>query len=488
VKIAAAGICSIRASVAGDSDHNAADDVDRSFTIHKANATVSVTPYDVVYNGESHTATLVSITGVKRETGNDVGDVDLNGTVHTNAGTYKDEWLFVGSENYNDTSGSLENHIAKASATAHAGGGSSTFDGEPKTPSQCSISGPGFIGDLTCSNNPASVGPDAGSYSIAATVNGTGLSNFDISNNGGTYNIGKAPTTVTVTFEPGPYAYRGSAFSATARVTGAGGLEQSISLVDYSGDCLNVIGANGCAASAEYSESANHLGSDSAARITISKRLLNVTASSHILNFGDAVPNITALLNGFVPGESVSVIDSLPTCSTAYSAGSPIGTYPTSCSGGLDNNYAFASPYNPGTVTVNSACSAFNGFQSPIGGANAYPNMSGPGGSFNSPLRTFKVNSSIPFKFTATCFGLPLTSGVQTLSAQKYSNGIPVGDEAITLADDASTPDNMFRFSDGQWHFNFKTKNLGDEAQGTWLFVATLFDGSRYSVWLAIRK
>ena len=39
----------------------------------------------------------------------------------------------------------------------------------------------------------------------------------------------------------------------------------------------------------------------------------------------------------------------------------------TSCSGAASGNYSFV--YLPGTVTVLTACSAFNGFLSPIGGA-----------------------------------------------------------------------------------------------------------------------
>ena len=482
VHIVAAGTCTIRASLGGDSDYNPADDVDRSFTIHKADATVVVTPYDVIYDGQPHIATLVSIVGVNGETDAEVGTVDLSGTEHTNAGSYlKDFWTLTGTNNYNDASGNVSNNISKASATAHAGGGTATYDGTTKTPSVCAINGPGYLGDLTCSNDPGIVGPAAGSYTIQATVNGTGLSNFDITKIDGTYTIEKAPTVTTVTFEAGPYVYRGTPFAASARVTGPGGLDQAVAPVTYSGDCLNVTGSNGCVGTATYSESMNYLQSIGSSSITISRRALNVNASSHVLTFNDAVPAIMPAFIGFVPGENASVIDTPPTCSTAYTVGSPVGTYQTNCSGGLDNNYSFAS-YTPGVVTVNTACSAFNGFLSPIGGANAYPNIKGPGGSFYSPLRTFNMNSTIPFKFTATCFGSPLTTGIQTLSAQKYVYGLPVGDPVVIF-------DNHFRFQDGQWQLNFKTSDLGGKkgGLGTWLFEVTLFDGSRFNVWLAIR-
>src|SRR5207253_516478 len=71
-------------------------------TINKATATVVVTPYTVTYDGNPHTATVTSITGVNGETGATVGSVTLN-TTHTNAGTYgSDSWSFTGAANYNN--------------------------------------------------------------------------------------------------------------------------------------------------------------------------------------------------------------------------------------------------------------------------------------------------------------------------------------------------------------------------------------------------
>src|SRR5207247_10311566 len=81
--------------------------------------------------------------------------------------------------------------------------------------------------------------------------------------------IGKAPSVTSVTFEAGPYVYRGSAFTAIAAVTGVGGLNQLLA-VQYSGDCTNVTSANGCVASATYAGDANHNGSSGSASITIS--------------------------------------------------------------------------------------------------------------------------------------------------------------------------------------------------------------------------
>jgi hypothetical protein len=69
-------------------------------TIGKANAAVVVTPYNVQWDGNPHTAAS-TITGVNGQTGAAVGTVTLN-TTHTDIGTYNtDSWSFTPSANYN---------------------------------------------------------------------------------------------------------------------------------------------------------------------------------------------------------------------------------------------------------------------------------------------------------------------------------------------------------------------------------------------------
>src|SRR5437763_1971734 len=71
-------------------------------SIAKINATITVTPYSVNYDGTAHTATGTA-TGVG---GANVGTLTLTGTTHTNAGTYNgDAWTFAGGANYNDANG-----------------------------------------------------------------------------------------------------------------------------------------------------------------------------------------------------------------------------------------------------------------------------------------------------------------------------------------------------------------------------------------------
>jgi hypothetical protein len=216
--------------------------------------------------------------------------------------------------------------------------------------------------------------------------------------------------------------------------------------------------------------------------LTVNKASLTITASSHTITFGDAVPTITASYTGFVAGDDPTDLTVQPTCSTTYTVGSLIGTYPTKCENAVSGNYNLT--YVNGTVTVLTACSAFNGFLSPIGGAVEL----GTGGSFADPVRAFKLNSTIPVKFNAICFGVPLTTGIHKLEAIKYSNSTTSDAPIDATPTDSATTGNQFRLTGTEWHFNLSTKGLGTGGQGKWLLRATLFDGSTYTVWVEVKK
>src|SRR5207244_2540000 len=111
--------------------------------------------------------------------------------------------------------------ISKAAVTATAGSGSATYDGLTKSPSACAVTG-AYTGGLTCANNPALVGPAAGTTTITPVVSGTGLTNFDITLVNGSFTISAASSVTTVSC-PAGVAYNGSAQTpCTATVTGGG--------------------------------------------------------------------------------------------------------------------------------------------------------------------------------------------------------------------------------------------------------------------------
>ena len=92
---------------------------------------------------------------------------------------------------------------------------------------------------------------------------------------------------------PGPYVYRGSAFTATAVVTGAGGLNAPVAVV-YTGDCTNVTTTNGCTATATYAGDANHDGSSDTKSITITKATASIALSDLMQTYSGAPRAATA--------------------------------------------------------------------------------------------------------------------------------------------------------------------------------------------------
>jgi hypothetical protein len=136
------------------------------------------------------------------------------------------------------------------------------------------------------------------------------------------------------------------------------------------------------------------------------------------------------------------------------------------------------------TVTNANCIYGFNGFLDPIGGADA------TGGTVSNSIRSFKLGSTIPVKFRITCSGTPVSTGVHTLQAIKWTSATD-SDPAISVtATDGATTGNQFRLTDastGEWHFNLDTKAQGITA-GTWQLIATLSDGSKHSVYIGIKK
>ncbi|HMH79084.1 MAG TPA: YDG domain-containing protein, partial [Candidatus Acidoferrum sp.] len=103
-----------------------------SATINKIDATVSVTGYNVPYDGTQHTASATA-TGLG---GASVGSFILTGTQHTDAGIYNaDAWSFSGGTNYNDKNGSVDDKINKIDATVSVTAYNVPYDGAQHTAS-----------------------------------------------------------------------------------------------------------------------------------------------------------------------------------------------------------------------------------------------------------------------------------------------------------------------------------------------------------------
>jgi len=171
--------------------------------ISKADATIVVTPYDVPYDGNAHTATG-SAKGVKGES---LSGLDLSGTTHTNAGTYTgDAWTFTDvTGNYNGAGETVDDKISKKALTVTANSDSKTF-GETYTFAGTEfttlglVNPPDTVTSVTLASDGAAATATVGSYDIVGSdAVGTGLSNYDITYNKGTLTVDQRPTTTTIT-------------------------------------------------------------------------------------------------------------------------------------------------------------------------------------------------------------------------------------------------------------------------------------------------
>jgi Bacterial Ig-like domain (group 3)/MBG domain (YGX type)/Galactose oxidase, central domain len=460
------------------------------------------------------------------------GGTASSGSISTlSAGNHTVEAVFTsGDTNFNDSNDSLdgEQQVNKRNTltTVSSSINPSTFGenvsfsatvvgtgagaGNPSGGSvQFKIDGVNFGAAVALSGGAASSGftstLSSGNHIVEAVFTSSDT-NFNDSNDllDGEQQVNKRATLTTTSSSLNPSVYgQNVTFSATVVGTGPGAGNPSGGSVQFKIDGVNfgaavaLSGGSASSGSTSTLSAGNHTveavftSSDTNFSNSndlldggqnVNKASLTITASSHTITFNDPVPTITASYSGFVLGEGPSNLTTQPTCSTTYTVGSLIGTYPTKCENAVSSNYNIS--YVDGTVAVLTACSAFNGFLPPIGGAVE----SLTGGSFANPIRSFKLNSTVPVKFSAICFGAPLTTGIHTLQAIKYSNSTTSDPAIDATPTDSATSGNQFRLTDGEWHFNLNTKALGGNASGVWLLRATLFDGSTYTVWVSVKK
>jgi hypothetical protein len=254
---------SVAASFAGDASY-AASSGSNTLTVGKASsATVVIcTAGPFTYNGSAQTPCTVSVTGA----GGLTLTPDPTYVNNINAGPATASYTYAGDANHTGSSDSKTFTIDKASSTTVvtvAGGESFTYDSNahPATVAVIGVDGLNLTPDPVYSFGHAPINAaDSGStasYAFGGDANHAGSSDSK------TYTIARAPSTTVVTFETGSYVYRGTAFTASAAVTGAGRLNQSLT-VNY---LNNVVGT--ATAGATFAGDTNHSGSSDSKTFSI---------------------------------------------------------------------------------------------------------------------------------------------------------------------------------------------------------------------------
>ncbi|UKJ06755.1 gliding motility-associated C-terminal domain-containing protein [Solitalea lacus] len=264
-----------------------------TFAIGKAATTTVVTinggPF--TYTGSAQTPATVSVTGA--------GGLNLTPAAayanNINAGMATSSYNFEGDINHLGSSDSKNFEIGRANAVITVIPYSVTYDGNAHTSTFTAVgveaTPVNLVGLLTVSGTTHT---NAGTYSGDAW-SFAGNGNYNEAS--GTVNnvIGKAPTTTIVSIANA--SYDGSVHGGTASVTGAGGLNQTLTVI-YSGTTLGGATYNSTTAPtdagnynarATYEESANHLSSQDNKAFTINAALTSVSINPYQVQYSDQV-------------------------------------------------------------------------------------------------------------------------------------------------------------------------------------------------------
>ncbi len=278
-------------------------------TIGKATPSVTVTPYSVTYDGNAHTATAGTVTGVNGETGATVGTVVLTGTTHTAAGTYaSDSWSLTGAANYSNISATtITDTITQA------------------TPSFSSLS------SLTNSYGVASI-------TLTGTVSAAG-SLYPASGEMVSATINSVAVTGTVTDGTGDFS------------------------ITYNDPSLATLGTNVYPITYNYAGNSNLAAAtaDTSTSLTITNALLTITANNDSKCYGDTktygAGSTAFTSSGLVNGETIGTVTITASDSpSGTGATDPAGNYdltPSAATGGTFDANNYLINYNNGTLTVN---------------------------------------------------------------------------------------------------------------------------------------
>ena len=194
------------------------------------------------------------------------------------------------------------------------------------------------------------VGAPAGS-SFPTSCSGASDHNYVITYVPGTLTVTPAPLTITASSATVPYL--GSVPTITPSYSGFVNGDTPGSLTTPPTCTTNY--TEGAAVVGPYTTSCsgasamNYAISYVPGTVTLTPLPLVITASSSTVTYG-TTPTVTASYTLPVGGSSLS---GAPTCSTAETSASPVGSYPSTCTGAVGTNYTIG--YVPGTVTVTQA-------------------------------------------------------------------------------------------------------------------------------------
>ncbi|MGI8734132.1 MAG: MBG domain-containing protein, partial [Pyrinomonadaceae bacterium] len=339
---------------AGNTNYASANSSAVAFSISQATPTVSAALASYQYDSTAHTATG-SATGVGTDgtltpavtfsyVGTGTTTYPASPSAPRQVGTYAVTASFAGNSNYNAAaSAPVAFSITKATASVSATLASYTYDSTAHAATG-SATGVGTDGTLTPAVTFSYVGTGTTTYpaspsapsqvgTYAVTASFAGNNNYNAAASATVaFSITKASSTTIVTVSNA--GYDGASHGGTANVSGAGGLNQTLT-VNYSGRNATTYGPSTTAptsagdytASATFAGDSNHNGSSDSKPFSITKKALTATANSFAApaggQYSDPLPVLNGTLVGVVSGDGITASYT----TTATQSSSP-GNYP----------------------------------------------------------------------------------------------------------------------------------------------------------------
>lgn len=310
-------------------------------TLPKSNQTLSMTELPVfTYGDEAYalpSATDESLPLTWTVDDGTVASVSGYNLTFKGAGTATVTASQAGDDDYNEFSASFQLTVSKARLTVKA-------DAKTKAAGEANpeltVSYEGFVnGDdkavltrqptLTTAADETSA---AGDYPI--TASGAEAANYDITYVDGILTVVKAEQSVTfaelpvMTYGDSPYTLPSQTDNGLAVTWTSSNLD----IAEVSGSTLTLNGAGNTILTATQAGNGFYNEATKAYELTINKAALTITADDKTKTAGEANPELTVSFEGFVNGETASVLTKQPIVKTTATTGSVAGDYPITAS------------------------------------------------------------------------------------------------------------------------------------------------------------
>jgi len=291
VTLTGAGAVTVRASQAGNSNYNAASDVDRTFNVAKASATITLSSLSQTYDGSAKAVTATTnpsgLSGVAIT-------YDGSATAPTNAGSYS-VVASLTNANYQASNATGTLTIAKANQVITFNAlADKTYTDAPFAVSASSSSGlsPGFSivsGPATISGSTVTIN-GAGTVTVRASQ--TGNANYNAAADvDRTFNVAKASAAITLGNLSQPYDGSPKNVTATTTPTGLSGVA-----ITYNGSATAPSNCGSYPVVASLTN-ANYIASNAAGTLYVTEVRTNVALAAN----GATATASSTLDNGRLP-------------------------------------------------------------------------------------------------------------------------------------------------------------------------------------------